>query len=161
MTPQVSLINQLINNADEYFDLAKNEIGSIDAALEKLRECRAAGGMKQHDDWQLKYSAIVVGMAGIELAERESQGIKITEKRAAEVWFDVHTLFNTSLGIYQFGDAAPPVVADMLFPAECYYLAMLTEVFKLDGKKIQKAQKKYLAKVEREYGIKGKGFGKS
>ena len=118
------MLVQLMDNADEMYDLVLNEFPGVQEIFDKMIEAKAAGGFKTNDEWELKYSAVVTQMGLINLGVVQQQG-NLSPKTAAQAWFEALGTFYVSTGIVSFGAEAMHSFGHSMIPAECMWLALL------------------------------------
>ena len=118
------MLCQLMDQADELYSLAQQRFPQVDEILKGLKDAKAAGGFKRNDDWEFKYSAMLLQLGLIDitnLAERN----QLTPESAAGAWLEVRVKFFTGLGVVQLGEDALLSLNETFVPAEAFWLALL------------------------------------
>lgn len=124
MTTTTELLVSLIDRADMRHEHARQKFPEIEDILNKLKQAKATGGFKRNDDWELKYSAIVLQIGLIDLnnlVERD----QLTPHSAAGAWFGARLRFFTAIGAVELGEDALNALGESFVPAEAFWLALL------------------------------------
>ena len=122
------MLVQLMDNADEMYDLVVNEFPGTQEIFDKMMEAKAAGGFKTNDEWELKYSAIVTQMGLINLGIVQEEDV-LSPETAAEAWFEALGTFYKGTGILSFGKEGLEAFVHSMVPAETMWLTLLDANF--------------------------------
>ena len=124
MTTTAELLVSLIDRADMRYEHARQKFPEVEDILNRLKEAKAAGGFKRNDDWELKYSAIVLQMGLIDLNNLVERN-QLTPHSAAGAWFAARFKFFKALGAIGLGEDAFNALGESFVPAESFWLALL------------------------------------
>ena len=139
---------QLMDNADGLYALTKHQLPDVDVILDKLKEAKATGGFKRNDEWELKYSAILVQMMMLEMAELAERA-QLTPHSVAGLWLSVRFKFFHVLGVIEIGEDALNALGESFVPAEAFLLACLDANY---GKEFAEAFKEARAELSQKLG---------